>query len=659
MQIRKSTVASCRTCCQWVAMSRCRHRVCSCSRPSTTSTNTSTRPTIISTRHHRTVITTSSCKALTTSSSSSSNNNSSSSSRSSSTTLITNSSSSRMPSPCRFYPAPSGHHLSQSPLHTQSVGSQSDISVDIASTSQRAHVCTTCLKGFRSKQQLAQHSLVHSNIRKYTCTYCERAFKQLSHLQQHTRIHTGEQSSEKNEERRYSCSYCERAFKQLTHLQQHTRLHTGEKPYSCKMEGCERAFAQLSNLQHHMRNHEDQVKKEATRIHKCLICHRSYTNESSLRAHTLKMHIHIKQVTEDGQASEAPPVKKRKKKKQKLYTVPSMVPLSSSHDNHDRAGTNAKKQTSESSSDDDLIIIGEKNEKEDEARIAGMPRTLVESLNYYERSLTGRNLQDANVSSSSQFGSQQSGSLGSGNEGSGLRGSRFDPGRAGSLGLHNLMTLSGMETSVMSGQHPEMIERAAAAAAAAVSSQIHNLSSHGHTGSSTSDGGVLASHGHSQTPHSQLTSKSSNNGGGNSDMAPTRSPTPTGPLHPLDMVGMGGAQYGSQNPYVSASQIMEAHLRSQLPPMGLQVVHDQYPAHSSTPLSSVSALSHHARFLSPRGMGELSMPYGSHISTASSLHSSTATSSHMSLSTIQHGSNRSPTLIGSPQHVSESLNFSS
>lgn len=60
------------------------------------------------------------------------------------------------------------------------------------------------------------------------------------------------------------------------------------------MEGCERAFAQLSNLQHHMRNHEDQVKKEATRIHKCLICHRSYTNESSLRAHTLKVRfIHL------------------------------------------------------------------------------------------------------------------------------------------------------------------------------------------------------------------------------------------------------------------------------------------------------------------------------------------------------------------------------
>ena len=67
----------------------------------------------------------------------------------------------------------------------------------------------------------------------------------------------------------------------------------GEKPYSCKFEGCDRAFAQLSNLQHHMRNHEDQVKKEASRVHKCLVCHRSYTNESSLKAHTLKVSVGI------------------------------------------------------------------------------------------------------------------------------------------------------------------------------------------------------------------------------------------------------------------------------------------------------------------------------------------------------------------------------
>lgn len=55
----------------------------------------------------------------------------------------------------------------------------------------RRHVCPHCYKGFRSRQQLNQHNLVHSGVRKYHCLYCERAFKQLSHLQQHHRIHTG------------------------------------------------------------------------------------------------------------------------------------------------------------------------------------------------------------------------------------------------------------------------------------------------------------------------------------------------------------------------------------------------------------------------------------------------------------------------------------
>lgn len=56
----------------------------------------------------------------------------------------------------------------------------------------RRHVCPHCYKGFKSRQQLTQHNLVHSNVRKYRCNFCERSFKQLSHLHQHHRIHTGQ-----------------------------------------------------------------------------------------------------------------------------------------------------------------------------------------------------------------------------------------------------------------------------------------------------------------------------------------------------------------------------------------------------------------------------------------------------------------------------------
>ncbi|ESO95672.1 hypothetical protein LOTGIDRAFT_160223 [Lottia gigantea] len=102
---------------------------------------------------------------------------------------------------------------------------------------------------------------------------------------------------------------------------------TGEKPYRCNVEGCERAFAQLSNLQHHLRNHDDQVKKAATKQFKCLICHRCYTNESSLKSHTLKMHIHIKPLDQHQIQDLANRQRKRKQKNPTMYNSPTMVPL--------------------------------------------------------------------------------------------------------------------------------------------------------------------------------------------------------------------------------------------------------------------------------------------------------------------------------------------
>uniref|UniRef100_A0A2C9K3F8 C2H2-type domain-containing protein n=1 Tax=Biomphalaria glabrata TaxID=6526 RepID=A0A2C9K3F8_BIOGL len=219
---------------------------------------------------------------------------------------------------------------------------------------EKTHPCLTCLKMFRSKQQLAQHSLVHTGVRKHICSFCDRAFKQLSHLQQHVRIHT--------DERKYVCQCCDRAFRQQSHLNQHFRIHTGEKPYRCKFENCERAFAQLSNLQHHMRNHDDQVKKEATRIHKCQICHRCYTNESSLKSHTLKMHIHIKPIDQHPLPT---PKKRRKRKNKDLYGgAPTMVPVSSADGNFNntmqgmKAG-GSRTRSPTSSDDDEIIFVGE------------------------------------------------------------------------------------------------------------------------------------------------------------------------------------------------------------------------------------------------------------------------------------------------------------
>ena len=375
------------------------------------------------------------------------------------------------------------------------------------------------------------------------------------------------------------------------------------------------------------------------------------------------MHIHIKQVPADGQSLDGQPVKKRRKKKNKqLYNAPTMVPLTSHSDGDGQCG--GKKSLSESSSDDDLIVIGEKRQQEFPQGLAGIPRSLVESLNHYERTLaagmSGRKLQDGNISSSNQLGSQH---LGAG--GGGFRG--MDHSRSTSIGLQmqGLMGLPGIDPALMSVQPPEVIERAAAAAAAAVSSQLlqssHNLSHMSNNNLNSNHNNLQP---HPQPAHSQINNSkggggAGGGGGGSSNSSSnhtsgrtsTSTPQPLQPqlLNPLDRVGMGGAQYPPHKPY---SQLMDAHLLSQVAPMSLPAVHDQYYAHTGPPLGM---LSHHARFLAPpRGsMADLPMTYGSHISSAPS----TATTSHLTLPSLPQGNSRPPSDIGSPHHVSEALNF--
>ncbi|XP_069118590.1 uncharacterized protein [Argopecten irradians] len=185
----------------------------------------------------------------------------------------------------------------------------------------RRHLCPHCYKGFKSRQQLTQHNLVHTNVRKYHCKFCERSFKQLSHLHQHHRI------------------------------------HTGEKPYRCPLEGCDRAFPQLSNLQHHIRNHDKLVDSQF----QCHLCDRAYPNEATLKAHNTRTHLHSKpldltqqQLQQQQQqdqvgptdspspipqnsptsplqqnlTGQAKPRKRKASRPQHLYMPPTMVPIS-------------------------------------------------------------------------------------------------------------------------------------------------------------------------------------------------------------------------------------------------------------------------------------------------------------------------------------------
>ena len=175
-----------------------------------------------------------------------------------------------------------------------------------------------------------------------------------------------------------------------------------------------------------------------------------------------QMHVHIKQ-PEDPNSDAQPAKKHRKKKNKALLSTPTMVPFGNDQD---------KKTLSEASSDEDMVVMGERKDLAAEV-VSSDHHNLMESLSHYERILASglsvKKVQDANISSSNQTSPQVK---------------VMDPGPAG-LGLQGLMGLPAIDASLMSGQSPEVLARAAAVA---VSNQLLQSREEGREGG----GGVQA-----------------------------------------------------------------------------------------------------------------------------------------------------------------------
>jgi hypothetical protein len=155
-------------------------------------------------------------------------------------------------------------------------------------------------------------------------------------------------------------------------------------------------------------------------------------------------------------------------------------------------------------------------------------------------------------------------------------------------------------------------------------------SGHGLYPTSTANSSMASSNSQGPNPlpaHSQVGSKSGSGLGG------TSTPQPQSQLGNLmDVMGMGGGQPFTVGGPKTYSQLMDTHLRGA--PMGLGP--EQYYAHAGPPLG---VLTHH-RFLPPRSMADL--PYPSHSGGGNPLGPHT---------------NGRQADIGSPHHVSDSLNF--
>ena len=101
----------------------------------------------------------------------------------------------------------------------------------------RPFKCDICGKGFRHKQLLQRHSLVHTEDRPFICHICGATFKTRANLFNHNMIHT--------EDKPYECTQCDSKFTHKTSLVLHLRWHKGEKPFQCNV--CNKFFSQVAH----------------------------------------------------------------------------------------------------------------------------------------------------------------------------------------------------------------------------------------------------------------------------------------------------------------------------------------------------------------------------------------------------------------------------
>ncbi|OMJ80079.1 hypothetical protein SteCoe_19724 [Stentor coeruleus] len=75
-----------------------------------------------------------------------------------------------------------------------------------------------CGKYYSSKMNLKRHCLVrHTNFSKFQCSICKKCLASKQNLEEHSYIHTGE--------RPYKCEVCWETFRHLSSLSVHAKIH--------------------------------------------------------------------------------------------------------------------------------------------------------------------------------------------------------------------------------------------------------------------------------------------------------------------------------------------------------------------------------------------------------------------------------------------------
>ena len=104
--------------------------------------------------------------------------------------------------------------------------------------------CNQCDKTFLRRSVLKKHILTHNPERPYECE-CSAKFRTKYQLAEHRLIHS-------EEAKKFICSHCDKKFLRLRQLKIHEAVHN--EKYSCKF--CSKKFAKKSLMILHEKNHE-------------------------------------------------------------------------------------------------------------------------------------------------------------------------------------------------------------------------------------------------------------------------------------------------------------------------------------------------------------------------------------------------------------------
>uniref|UniRef100_A0A8C6PSI6 C2H2-type domain-containing protein n=1 Tax=Nothobranchius furzeri TaxID=105023 RepID=A0A8C6PSI6_NOTFU len=141
-------------------------------------------------------------------------------------------------------------------------------------------VCPVCSRAFDSIKTLNRHLQCHTEDRPYHCIHCKKRFKHMHGLKRHQiyRIHKGEFP--------YVCNKCPEKFRSSNCLTVHQRKHTGEKPFLCWQ--CGKCYRSASELTVHMGTHSEE------RPWACTQCDMAYRTKLQLNNHVEQIHIGVR-----------------------------------------------------------------------------------------------------------------------------------------------------------------------------------------------------------------------------------------------------------------------------------------------------------------------------------------------------------------------------